>query len=56
MTSELATKAEFALVKVDIVKLDAKIADLQLKLTVRMGGMMLGTAGLLFSALKYFGV
>ena len=54
------TKADLAAlraeVKIDIAKLDAKISDLQLNLTVRMGGMMLGTAGLLFTALKYFGV
>jgi len=50
------TKADLAAVKIEIAKLDAKIADLQLNLTVRMGGMMLGTAGLLFTALKYFGV
>ncbi|MBU3672536.1 MAG: hypothetical protein FGM43_08270 [Sinobacteraceae bacterium] len=48
-------KADLAAVKVDIVKLDAKITDLQLKLTIRMGGMMIATAGLLFSALQIFG-
>ena len=55
MTSELATKADLAAVKVDIVKLDAKITDLQLKLTIRMGAMMVATASLLFTAQQIFG-
>ena len=48
-------KADLAAVKVDIVKLDAKITDLQLKLTIRMGAMMVATASLLFTAQQIFG-
>ncbi|MEY2624389.1 MAG: hypothetical protein RL412_164 [Pseudomonadota bacterium] len=44
---------EIAAVKVEIAKLDAKITDLQLKLTIQLGGMMVATAGALFAALKY---
>ena len=48
-------KADLAAVKVDIVKLDAKITDLQLKLTIRMGAMMVAMASLLFTAQQIFG-
>jgi hypothetical protein len=53
MKADLAR--EIAAVKVEIAKLDAKITDLQLKLTIRMGAMMVATASLLFTAQQIFG-
>jgi hypothetical protein len=53
MKADLAREIEA--VKVEIAKLDAKITDLQLKLTIRMGTMMVATASLLFTAQQIFG-
>ena len=71
MTSELATKADIAELriatkadlerevfglKIEIANIHQQIADLDRRLTIRMGAMMIATAGTLFAALQVFGI
>ncbi len=56
----IATKADlerevFGL-KIEIANIHQQIADLDRRLTIRMGAMMIATAGTLFAALQVFGI
>jgi hypothetical protein len=56
----IATKADLARevagLKIEIANIHQQIADLDRRLTIRMGAMMIATAGTLFAALQVFGI
>ncbi|MBF0461400.1 MAG: hypothetical protein HQL87_08390 [Magnetococcales bacterium] len=48
---ELATKRD---IKDLDTKIDTKVKELEYRMTIRLGLMMMGVAGMLFTALRYF--
>ncbi len=50
----VATKADIAEVKADITLLRAEAREMELRMTIRLGGMIMALAGILI-AIKYLG-
>jgi hypothetical protein len=53
-SQELATKSDLLIIRSDISAVRAEMRELELRMTVKLGGLTIGATGVLIAAMRYF--
>jgi hypothetical protein len=53
-SQELATKSDLLVIRSDISAVRAEMRELELRMTVKLGGLIIGATGIIIAAMRYF--
>lgn len=53
-SQELATKSDLLVIRSDISVVRAEMRELELRMTVKLGGLIIGATGVVIAAMRYF--